>query len=62
MHALRRGPLYIGALPLVTDLAPAQVEAGVRELARQGKVTRDIHGTVTLTVQGASTLWPGPVW
>ena len=47
LRALERGPLYIGALPLIVNAAPAQVEAAVRELKRQGRVSRDIHGTVT---------------
>ena len=46
LRAIRPGPLYIGALPIIVDAAPAQVEAAVRELVRQGKVTRNLQGTV----------------
>lgn len=48
LRALERGPLYIGALPLIVGAAPAQVEAAVRELRRQRRVTRDAAGTVAL--------------
>jgi len=46
MRALARGPLYIGVLPLIVGATPAQVDAAVRELARQKLVTRNVAGTV----------------
>lgn len=54
-HVLRhldKGPLYVGALPVVTGLSEAQVYATVRALTKAGQATRNAQGTVTITEAG----------
>jgi hypothetical protein len=48
LRTLAHGPLYRGALPLITARTESQVTAALLKLQREGRITINGEGTVRL--------------